>query len=90
MLAGLIFGAKFRNDLLEQLVQLVSWLVECNHLLQKILLYLNLYHFIFRDIIVLGGELLYLKGLTLTQDEGKRKIEEVLKNGAALKRLKIC
>ena len=27
-----------------------------------------------------------MKGLTLTQDEGKRKIEEVLKNGAALKK----
>lgn len=55
-------------------------------MLQKILLYLNLYHFIFWDIIVLGGELLYLKGLTLTQDEGKRKIDKVLKNGAALKK----
>ena len=55
-------------------------------MLQKILLYLNLYHFIFWDIIVLGGELLYLKGLTLTRDDGEKKIEEVLKSGAALKK----
>ena len=37
---------------------------------------------------LLGGELLYLKDLASTFDEGKLKIKEVLKNGDALKKFR--
>ena len=38
--------------------------------------------------VLLGGELLYLKDLASTFDEGKLKIKEVLKNGDALKKFR--